>query len=307
MASWTFRQPNFEHQPLLNDNVDTFGWLGHIHFAYDLVSQSKPETVVELGTHWGVSFFSFSQAAKDHSPSTKLYAVDTWQGEEHAGFYDDKVIKFVKKVKANFFPSLAIHLVRKTFDQAAADFADQSIDILHIDGLHTYEAVKHDFETWLPKVKPDGLILFHDTTEKGHGFGVYRFWRELTKKYPMHFEFPHSHGLGVICLNEKFWKQTETKRELWAAHYAATGAAELARIELFKNRLELKNIQELLAQTREALNGVVAHNKQLTKTLEETVTHAQNLEATIANIQSSKTYKLAHGLGKIKRKVTGRS
>ncbi len=303
MASWVFRASNFDHQAVLNDQIDTFGWLGHTHFAYDLISQYKPEKVVELGTHWGVSFFAFCQAAKDHSPTTKLYAVDTWQGEEHAGRYDEKVITLVKKIKATFYPDLAVHLLRKTFDEAVTDFADQSIDILHIDGLHTYEAVKHDFETWLPKVKSDGLILFHDTTEKGHGFGVYKLWAELTKKYPMHFEFPHSHGLGVICLNEKFWQQTAAKREQWATHYATAGAKELATVELFKTRLELKNAQELLPQTREALDGVVGHNKKLTKTLEQTVTHAQNLEAMLNSIQSSKAYKLANGLGNLKRIV----
>lgn len=303
MTNWKFSQPNFEYQAVLNEQIDTFGWLGHTHFAYDLVSQFQPDKVVELGTHWGVSFFAFCQAAKDHSAATKLYAVDTWQGEKHAGQYDERVIKLVKKIKAKFFSELSIHFLRQTFDQAVADFADESIDILHIDGLHTYEAVKHDFQTWLPKVKADGLILFHDTTEKSRGFGVYRLWRELTKKYPMHFEFTHSHGLGVICLNEKFWRQTKAKRELWAAHYATAGAKELATIELFKTRQELKNTQDLLTQTREALDGVVAHNKQLTKTLEETVTHAQNLEAMVANIQSSKAYKLAHGLGSLKRLI----
>jgi glycosyltransferase involved in cell wall biosynthesis/SAM-dependent methyltransferase len=87
-----------------------------------------------------------------------------------------------------------------TFDEAVAQFQDQSVDLLHIDGLHTYEAVRHDFESWLPKLAPGALVLFHDNMETHGDFGVWKFWAELKQKHPQNFEFRHSHGLGVIEL-----------------------------------------------------------------------------------------------------------
>lgn len=105
------------------------------------------------------------------------------------------------------------------FDEAVRAFEDSSIDLLHIDGLHTYEAVKHDYETWLPKVnKENGIILFHDVSEKSKDFGVYELWGELQEKYEA-LTFEHYHGLGVIFLNSNFLSNNRTSSKIWSNYY----------------------------------------------------------------------------------------
>jgi hypothetical protein len=125
--------------------------------------------------------------------------VDTWKGDAHSGNYDNEVYETVTAVCKQLYANEPI-LIRKTFDEAAACFQDQSIDLLHIDGYHTLEAVSHDYETWLPKVSPEGVILFHDTASRFGDFGVYRLWEQLKMQHPS-FEFEHSGGLGVLFPN----------------------------------------------------------------------------------------------------------
>ena len=53
------------------------------------------------------------------------------------------------------------------------------LSISYIDGTHTYADVKTDFESWLPKLSPKGIILFHDVILRDHGFGVWKLWEKL--------------------------------------------------------------------------------------------------------------------------------
>jgi hypothetical protein len=154
---------------------------------------------VELGTHTGNSYFSFCQAVREKGLNTRCYAVDTWQGDEQAGFYGGDVFELVNQHNKSQYKSFST-LYRMTFDEALAKFQDQSVELLHIDGLHTYEAVRHDFETWLPKLAPGALVLLHDIKVTHGEFGVWKFWAELKERYPQNFEFRQSHGLGVIQL-----------------------------------------------------------------------------------------------------------
>ena len=90
-------------------------------------------------------------------------------------------------------------LVRSTFDAAAAATADGSVDLLHVDGLHTYAAVRHDWDRWRPKLSGRAVVLFHDTAERAGDFGVWRLWAELSARYPS-FAFDHAHGLGMLAV-----------------------------------------------------------------------------------------------------------
>lgn len=180
------------------DYVAPSAWLEHAPFAFWLVGALRPTAVVELGTHAGFSYLVLCQAIRDHGLGARAWAIDTWVGDEHAGYYGDDVLTELRGRHDNEYGGFST-LVRSTFADAAASFGDGSVDLLHIDGLHTYEAVRGDFETWEPKLSDRALVLFHDTNAHFPGFGVHRFWAEIGSRYPS-FEFLHGNGLGLLVV-----------------------------------------------------------------------------------------------------------
>ena len=181
----------------INKDLQGKAWVGHTPFAYWLVAALKPKTLVELGTHGGGSYFSFCQSVIDNKLDTKTYAIDTWMGEKQAGFYSESLFKKVMDFNIEHFDNFST-LMKMTFDEALNEFDDNSVDLLHIDGFHSYEAVSNDFRTWYPKLSKEAIVLFHDTHEIKPGFGVHQFWDELKKEHlEQCFEFKHSHGLGM--------------------------------------------------------------------------------------------------------------
>lgn len=188
-------------------------WVGHIPFAFWLIDAAKPEVLVELGTHTGNSYFAFCQSVEHHHLSTHCYAVDSWQGDEHAGYYGDEVYQAVAAHNHKLYSAFS-SLLRMTFDEAHSHFSDNTIDILHIDGMHTYEAVLHDFNTWLPKMSEKGIVLFHDIVVKERGFGVWKLWDELSARYP-HLSFEHSYGLGILFVGTQQTVPVKALLEKW--------------------------------------------------------------------------------------------
>jgi glycosyltransferase involved in cell wall biosynthesis len=284
-------------------------WIGHIPFGAWLVKQLKPRNFVELGTHYGHSYFAICQAIQEAGLKTKCFAIDLWEGDEHARRYGNDVFETVENYNNEHYLSFST-LLKMTFDDALSHFDEGSIDFLHIDGLHTYEAVKHDYETWLPKLAPGAVILFHDTTVKENNFGVYRLWDELIQKYPYNLNFSHSHGLGIIQINHvgkatslDWLSADDGVKKLINNYFSFVGQKEKARHELL--RIQDIHVEQIHGYLREidALNSAVDRQKKEINALTEL---AHERYGHIMGLYGSRSWRLTRPLrlmGRIARRV----
>ncbi|MFC7690678.1 hypothetical protein ACFQY5_14955 [Paeniroseomonas aquatica] len=55
-------------------------WHEHVPFAFWLIKALRPRSLVELGTHWGVSYAAFCQAVERLGLEARCFAVDSWEG-----------------------------------------------------------------------------------------------------------------------------------------------------------------------------------------------------------------------------------
>jgi hypothetical protein len=176
-------------------------WIERAPFAFWICDAVRPRRFVELGTHYGYSYFAFCQAIDRLGLGTVAYAVDTWEGDEHASFYGEEVFQSVAERNSQRYAAFS-SLMRCTFEDALEYFADRSVDLRHIDGRHFYDDVKHDFTIWRRKLIEDAVVLFHDTNVRERRFGVWKFFAEVAERYPS-FQFYHGHGLGVLIPRER--------------------------------------------------------------------------------------------------------
>ena len=237
---------------------ETPAWIEHVPFAGWIVSAHRPGCFVELGTHYGNSYFAFAQAIDEERLDCRAFAVDTWQGDEHSGLYGAEVFEAVDGHNAQYYAHFST-LIRSTFDDAVGHFGDGEVDLLHIDGHHTYESVKQDFETWLPKLSDAAVVVFHDIAVRERDFGVHRLWDEISSSHPA-FAFDHGHGLGVAGIGSN---QTETLRSLYELEHSAAAACK----EVFASTGKALTLEIGCADRVEAVRAEAAerHDRELTE------------------------------------------
>lgn len=140
--------------------------------------------LVEIGVWHGVTT-SRLRAAMD--PEGLLYAVDPYP-PGRLGFSAQRVIarREVGKV-----PIGQVRWVRATGVQAARDHAashNDPVDFLFIDGDHSYEGLRGDWESWSPLVTPGGIVALHDScsspTHNIDNAGSVRYVRDVIRHDP---------------------------------------------------------------------------------------------------------------------------
>ena len=242
-------------------------WVEHTPFAAWLIEAVQPRCLVELGTLHGVSYFTFCEVVQRIGCGTRCFAVDTWEGDEHTGFYDNEVWRHVAQMNTRY--AAFSTLLRRLFDDALPEFEDGSIDLLHIDGRHFYDDVKHDFLSWVPKLSSSAVVIFHDTNVHQRDFGVWKLWRELKTQYPS-FEFLHGNGLGVLAFGpsvppalQGLFSASEVpeKEAAVRAAYARLGAA-------VSDRLTLRHEESIVARLRTDVATIQADGRAMAAEIE---------------------------------------
>ena len=128
---------------------------------YRLASECPPgSNVLEIGSYLGAS--STYLAAGLGRNRSRLYCCDTWQNETMADGPRDTFAEFrtnTEHLDCEIVP------IRKRSEQLAAEDLRLPLQLVFIDGNHSYEAVQHDFRLVRPWLAPDGVIAFHDFSQ----------------------------------------------------------------------------------------------------------------------------------------------
>jgi predicted O-methyltransferase YrrM len=166
-----------------------------------LVEDHAPRTVAEIGTYFGGTLYCLCRLAQ---PDGTIASIDRCKG---GGGYTDERAEEMQEL----FPreQQELHLIREdsrlpaTLEQLKDVLHGAQLDLLFIDGDHSYEGVKSDFEMYSPLVGEGGMVVFHDILDHhpDSGCEVATLWREIKDDY-RHVEItviPYRWGgIGVL-------------------------------------------------------------------------------------------------------------
>jgi predicted O-methyltransferase YrrM len=167
----------------------------------EIVERLRPRRVCELGTYLGGTLWFLAKAS---DPNAVIVSVDI----------DAPLFARTQRARLAAPGQRLVSIEGDSHQQAvrgrvSAEFDHQPLDVLFIDGDHTYDGVKQDFEMYSPLVREGGLIAFHDINGGPQGSGplsgeVPRYWAELRAQHPgithelVSRTDEEGYGIGVI-------------------------------------------------------------------------------------------------------------
>ena len=127
----------------------------------------------EIGSYCGKSACYIGLACKE--VGSKLYSVDHHRGSEEQQYgeeYFDKEIYNFSTKQVNTLPlflknirkfNLQDHIQPMVMTSVDASFnVPDNLDLIFIDGSHTFESARNDYLHWKPKLRPGGVLAIHD-------------------------------------------------------------------------------------------------------------------------------------------------
>jgi len=162
------------------------------HFLSTLVCAFNPKIIFEIGTYNG---FTTLHLAVNSQPSCRIFTLDLppdyqiQPGKQYS--YDDlQVIQLSQEtITKRFYKKHPLeHKITELFgDSSTFDFTPYhgKIDLIFIDGNHSYDFVKRDTENAFKMLSPHGMIVWHDFDYIIHK-EVFQYLQSLSKKHPIY-------------------------------------------------------------------------------------------------------------------------
>lgn len=173
------------------------------------LSKNPPKIILEIGTATGGTLSMFTDVASDNA---EIISIDLPFGRYGAGYLKYRI----PLLKAFSGPNQTMHLIRadshdhRTIEKLKKILHGRKLDFLFIDGDHSYNGVKADFENYLPFVSNTGMVAFHDIVENAYdkSFGTHAFWEEIKNNYSYKEYIRDNHikdgcGIGLIKITTK--------------------------------------------------------------------------------------------------------
>ncbi len=167
----------------------------------ECVQQLDPKVVVEVGTYRGGTLYIWCRVAQH----PELVVSIDLPGGPYGGGYHQRRSRLYRQFLAGR-PNARLALLRAnshdpvTLSRLADLLGERRIDLLYIDGDHTYCGVRQDFEMYSPFVRRDGIVAFHDIVTRTQQCGVHQLWSELRQRYPTQEFVGDGSGKGIGVL-----------------------------------------------------------------------------------------------------------
>ena len=161
------------------------------------VRSLQPRTIVEIGTSMGGTLYLWTRFA---APDAIIISIDLPRGKFGGGYSPLRIPLYQRFARDR----QRLHLLRcdshspDTIRTVSELLNGQPIDFLFIDGDHTYEGVRKDWENYGALVRPGGLMAMHDVGKNYDDTEVKRFWDEVKGRFQYREYLAHPNGFYGI-------------------------------------------------------------------------------------------------------------
>lgn len=177
---------------------------GDVYFLYNIINSLPDNGIfVEVGSFMGLSTIVLAQSIIDkNKKGTKFYSVNMWEDKYLIDVYGNKeglsLFELFKNNIKNAHVEDYNNIIRGDSKIVHSEFDNESVDIIFIDGDHTFEGCYSDLINWYPKLKPQGIVIGHDCViNQDVHKAVEKFCRENKLLYSI-FMPPGSHYIFQI-------------------------------------------------------------------------------------------------------------